>query len=229
MRSKPCGNSLCPKLIHERHGHGAKEFEARRYCCWDCSVAVRRAKREALAAKSKPCARPNCDKLVTARPDEGPKSYAAKKFCSTECQRLAAADQLSRGWQAKPASERRRKPCKRCNSEVVQYPNEGIKKWEQRQYCCKACSRAAREEQARVAKAPAGTRRKGNTQPRATTFARASGDAERAADRLRFHGPVWPMSTVLRPHLPPSSADTHWHVHGRVISVEEMLEKAALV
>jgi hypothetical protein len=224
MRSKPCGNSACPNLIHERQGHGAKEFEGRRFCCFACSVAARRS---AFSAE-KSCTRTGCDKLIRSRAHEGPKEFAAKKYCSTECQRLALNERMASGWKAIDAAERRRKPCKRCGNEVVQYSNEGLKKWEGRQYCCKACSRSARAEQSLAAKAPAGTRRKGNTQPRETRISRAVGDAERAADLLRFHGPVWPLSTILDPYRPPSSDDTHWHVHGRVMRVEEMIERAGL-
>jgi hypothetical protein len=37
------------------------------------------------------------------------------------------------------------------------------------------------------------------------------------------------MCTIQKPHLPPSSNDTHWHVCGRDdVPVEEMLKEAGL-
>jgi hypothetical protein len=224
MREKPCENPACHNLIQERPRHGGKEFEGRQFCCHACSVAIRRK----TLLVEKPCAREGCDQLVRPRENDRPNKFAARKFCSTKCQRLTFGGMMNGGWSPGEAAEWRRKPCKRCTNEVVQYPNEGIKKWEGRQYCCKACSRAAREEHARIAKAPTGTRRKGDRQPRETRIAQGVGLAEKAAAKLRSHGPVWPLCTVLDPYKPPSSSDTHWHVNGRVMAVEEMIKMAGL-
>jgi hypothetical protein len=224
-RAKPCENVACTNLIEEQPGHGGKEFEGRRFCSHACSIAVRR--KTLLIAK--PCTRAGCDQLIHPREDERPNKFAVRKFCSTECQRLAFAGRMAGGWLPGEAAERRRKPCKRCSQQVVQYPNEGAKKWESRQYCCKACSRLARQESNRASKAPPGTRRKGNMQPRETRFVSAYSSAkiEAAVNRLRRTRAVFPAAVVHRPNQEPAGEHHLWVVGTRQMTTEELLAEAA--
>ncbi|MCC2652160.1 MAG: hypothetical protein K0Q60_2323 [Microvirga sp.] len=184
----------------------------------------------------------------------GLKGRTATNLAMGQAMRHAAAPRPARArpLRGRPApAPRLRKPCaiSTCPNEVVQQPEEGRAHFDQRRYCSGACrkvgvrrsnvvqlhaSKAAAEARSRKAaqgkdaQAPS-PRRKGSLQPNPTRLARSVGDAERAADILRVHGPVWPMCTIQKPHLPPSSNDTHWHVCGRDdVPVEEMLKEAGL-
>lgn len=223
MREKPCGSPFCSKIIYERKG--PKEFDGRQFCCAACAVAGR----PKAFSGTKSCTRSDCDKLIHSRKHEGPSDFAARKYCSPECQMLGADKTMAHIWRPREPGERRRKPCRRCNNEVVQYPNEGIKKWEARPYCCKACARDARREAARIAKPPPGTRRKGNQQPREVRFVTtySSAKVEAAVNRLRRTTAVFPAAVVHRPDREPAGEHHQWVVGTRQMTTEELLAAAA--
>jgi hypothetical protein len=246
---KKCARDGCPNTLLCKERESPAHFARRRYCCVACSNACK-VKPPPLTPK--PCQGPGCTKQIVPRPKDGQKHFALKKYCGNACKIAGQArDRVA----AEPVSKLRapaprlRKPCRiaHCSGEVVQKLNESRGKYNKRHYCSPDClkeflrdganverlnaarQRALAERQAKLAPAPQGTRRKGNTQWTATRLAYAVGDAERAAEKLRIQGPVWPMSTILRPDLPPSSNDSHWHVHGRnMVPVEEMIAEAEL-
>lgn len=250
-----CARDGCPNTLLPRQGEVPSHFARRLYCSIACANAC---KIRPGRPSPKPCLGPDCTNQIVPRPKDGQKGFALKKYCGNACKLAAQARDraLAEGPILRPRAPapRLRKPCRiaRCSGEVVQKPNESRGKYDKRHYCSPAClkeflreganverlkaarqralaeRRARADDRSRRTPAPQSTRRKGSTQWTATRMAQAVGDAERAADRLRIHGPVWPMSTILKPHLPPSSNDKHWHVHGRVMSVEEMIEEAGI-
>jgi hypothetical protein len=89
-----------------------------------------------------------------------------------------------------------------------------------------------RRTQRRVAKGPASA-------PKRRLFARQPGSdlvrasmmgvslEDKAADRLRYHGPVWPRRVEEGVRKTDPLYD-HWFVHGKYMTVEEMVQKAGL-
>jgi hypothetical protein len=245
--TKPCTRPGCTELCVKRRREARKDWEKRRFhshACAELSPRFRAPGPPAGPPQTKPCARVECDKLVVKRPNCGVARWEAILYCSRDCHKLVRAGSV-------PSH----KECKGCGRTFHRPDGMPTDEWRRRQFCetiwmrCPGMAekwavvrrkgveavkvrepKPAKVVKARptMAPAPTGTRRKGNTMPTVTRMARAAGDAERAADLLRFRGAVYPMSTILKPHLPPSSNDTHWHVHGRVMSVERMIEEAGL-
>jgi hypothetical protein len=253
---KKCACEGCSTILHPRQDEGPSHFAGRRFCRIACANASKdRAPPPSPKPCQGPgCTKQVVPRPRDGQKGFARKKYCGNACKIAGQARDRAAGVRHVVGRPRPAAPRLRKSCRtaRCSGEVVQKPNESRGKFDKRHYCSPACLKAFLREGANVerlkaarerslaerwaraddrsgrATAQPSTRRKGSTQPSVTRMARAVGDAERAADRLRRHGPVWPMSTILSPHLPPSSNDKQWHVHGRVLSVEEMIAEAGI-
>lgn len=254
---KKCARDGCPNILHPRQDEGPAHFAGRRYCCIACANASKdRAPPPSPKPCQGPgCINQVVPRPKDGQKGFALKKYCGNECKIAGQARDRAAGVRHVVGRPRPAAPRLRKPCRIacCSGEVVQKPNESRGKYDKRHYCSPACLKeflreganverlkAARQralaerlakadDTSRRASASQSTRRKGSTQWSATRMSQAVGAAERAADRLRMHGPVWPMSTVLKPHQPPSLNDTHWHVHGRnMVPVEQMIEEAGL-
>jgi hypothetical protein len=248
--SKTCKRTGCANILTRRRGEGPKRWEKRQYCSHVCQcMQVHGAHGD--VRPEKPCARPGCPEKIIKAKGSSASEFAKRKYCSAACdvavKRAAGEAKRKAKPERRPTSPRSAprltKPCKlpTCQNQVVQRAEEGRNHFEARRYCCSACREVARRSpkdtasterpkpRRALAPKPTGPRPKGNRQPRDTPFASEfySAHLEAVVRRLRRLGAVYPLSAETNPYAPPNGDDERWYVLGRVMSVEEMIARAA--